>query len=485
MKKTKEITMKKTWFNVSRIFALCFAVLATAQFAFADETQFTKSATSFFNETETFNKESKLLIDNTQEVDTTLLHFENALSVPHKVATALNKLNGTLATIKEMIVVAKQVPQTREQAQNLEKQLDAIKTPVANAAATATKLDKSVEPVRNATNKAETAVAAALDYETAFRTVAITYVDGIEKVILCSDKKTAIEPQTIKLLDGSTASFHPIDLGMHQVNQKYADTVAIPEKALKATIAEITEQIKQLEQILAAVNGLQDQLHPLNDALADLKNVLDKSLGFSFGYPCGPKMCSQRTPYPCGVKTYKKLGVKYPCGTEICHKEVPFTCGVNTCSAKVSMSLSTVINGSDAIEHKIESLLSSTAWKALKTIGVKKYVDDLKKEADKIAKPVLTKLHLNISTKLPDLNIKLTTAKLDTALPQLSLLDGSMIQIGKNINMKNPVFAPDIAKLQLLEKDFANLLKVSGCQAAPTKPSTEMAKRINWRNHKL
>lgn len=481
----KEKAMKKTWFNAGRIVCLCLAVLASAQLTYADEAAFVKSTTSFFKETETFSKESKLLIGNTQEVDTTLLNFEKALIVPHEVATALQQLDHTLTVIKQMIVVAKQVPQTREQALTLEKNIDSIKPSVASAAVNAAKLDKSVEPVRNATNKTESAVATALEYETAFRGFALTYVDGIEAIIQCSDKKPAIEPQTIKILDGSTASFHPIDLGMQQVNQKYAQTVAMPEKALQASINEITEQIKQLEQILASVKGLQGQLQPLNDVLAELKKILDKSVGFSFDYPCGAKICKQSTPYPCGVKMCGGRYTRYPCGTKTCYEDVPYPCGVNTCSAKVSMSLSTVINGADEIERKIESLLSSTAWQALKAIGVKKYVDDLKNQGDALLKPVLSKLHLDIAMKLPDMNFKLTAATLDASLPKFTLLNDPMIQIGKNIDMKNPVFAPEITKLQLLEKDISNLLKTSGCQAAPTKPPVAAPKRIDWKKHKI
>lgn len=409
------------------------------------------------------------------------MNFETALLVPHKVATAMKQLDDTLTLIKKMIVVAKQIPQTREQAIKLEKNVDAIKPPVANAAVTTAKIDKSVEPVRTATNKAETAVASALDFETAFRIFSLAYFDGIEKLIECSNSKQAIEPQTIKILDGSTASFQKIDAGIHQVNQKYAATVAIPEKTLKATIAEISEQLKQLEQILASINGLNDQLKPLNEALAELEKILDKSLGFSFDYPCGAKMCSQRTPYPCGVKFCGGKYTRYPCGTKTCYEEVPYPCGVKTCSARVSMSLSTVINGTDAIERKIESLLSSTAWEALKTIGVKKYVDDLKNQADSLTRPVLNKLHLDMAMNLPDLNIKLSTATLDASLPQFTKFYDPMMQIGTGINMNNPVFAPEITKLQLLEKDILGIMKVSGCQAPPAKPSTVQPKRINWK----
>lgn len=481
---------------------VCFMMMTTAAYGVSadpglekkggdevvDEEGFKKSVTAFFDETKTFTTESKLLIDNTKEVDTALLNVETALSVPSKVATALKTLDVTLANIKQMIVVAKQVPQTRAKAEQLEKNVDAIKPSVAKAAETAAKLDKAVEPVRTATNKTETVVATALDYEIVFRTFALTYFDGINRVIACSNASPAIKAKTqkgtIKILDGSTASFKVIDTGIIKVNQTYASTVAAPENALKATVSEISEQIKQLEQIMASVNGLQDKLNPLNNTLAELRKVLDQSIGFSFEYPCGPKMCTQSTPYPCGTKMCDggKYAPDYPCA-KICYEEVPYPCGVNMCSAKVSMSLSTVISGSDAIQRKIEELLSSTAWEALKTIGVKKYVDDLKNQADSALKPVLSKLNLDIAMTLPDLNIKLDTEKLSASIPKFTAIDNPMTQIGKSIDMKNPVFAPDIAKLQLLDKDRLNIMQGSGCTSPQAQPFTppQPPKRKNWR----
>lgn len=473
--------MAEKWFIAGKISCFCLVLLIFAQFTYADDSSFVKSSTSFFNETETFSKESNLLIDNTQEVDNTLLTFENALSVPHNVATALKRLDDTLTVIKQMLVVAKQVPQTRAKAEKLEKDLDAIKPSVSDAAAKAAKLDLAVEPVRNAVSTTESAAEKALGYENESKDVALLYIEGIEKLIECSTTKPTIEPQTIQILDNSTVAFSTIDKGMKQANQKYAATVALPEKALKATIAEITEQIKKLEQILAGVDGLQAQLQPLNNTLAELKKILDQSIGFSFQYPCGSKMCSQNTPYPCGVKTCKKYGVPYPCGTKICHKEVPYPCGVKMCSARVSMALSTAINGTDAIESKIESLLSSTAWKALKIIGVKKFVDQLEKDANSLTGPVLSKLHLDISTNLPSLDIKLNSATLGTSTQQLTQLYDLLTEFGKSVDISTPTFAPEITKLQLLDKDISSLLKVSGCQAAPAKAAPVKPKRVNWR----
>lgn len=477
--------MAEKWFNAGKISGFCLVLLTIAQFTHADDSAFMKSSTSFFNETETFSKESNLLIDNTQEVDNTLLTFENALSVPHNVATALKRLDDTLTVIKQMLVVAKQVPQTRVKAEKLEKDLDAIKPSVSDAAAKAAKLDLAVEPVRNAVNTAESAAEKVLEYENKSKTVALLYIDGIEKLIECSTTKPTIEPQTIQILDSSTVAFSTIDKGMKQANQKYAATVALPEKALKSTITEITEQIKQLEQMLVAIDGLQTQLQPLNNTLVELKKILDQSIGFSFQYPCGSKMCSQNTPYPCGVKTCKKYGVPYPCGAKICHKEVPYPCGVKMCSARVSMALSTAINGTDAIESKVESLLSSTAWKALKIIGVKKYVDQLQKDANSLTEPILSKLHLDISTNLPNLDIKLNSTTLGASTQQLTQLYDLLTQFGKSVDISTPTFAPEITKLQLLEKDMSSLLKVSGCQAAPAKPAPVTPKRVNWRKFGL
>ena len=471
--------MKSSRLNAGLIAGLCLLGLASAQLTFADDTPFAKSSSAFFKETETFTKESNLLIDNTQEVDNTLLNLENALTIPHKVATALKQLNETLALIKEMVVIAKQVPQTRDAAQTLETNLDAIKKPVAEAADKSAKLDQAVEPVRKATGKAESAAETTLNYENKFRTAALAYINMIELLSPCAESKPNIEPQAIKILDNSTSTFNKIDTGLIQVNQKYAATVSMPEKALKATISQVQEEIKQLEQILNAVDGLQGQLHPLNDALADLKKVMDQQVGFDFEYPCGSKMCSQSTPYPCGAKMCKgKFGVKYPCGTEMCHKEVPFPCGVKMCSEKLHLSVSTVINGADAIEHKIESLLSSTAWQALKTIGVKKYVDDLQKQAESLTKSVTGKLHLNISTKLPDMNFKLNAAILATLTQQLNKFADVIPPIGLGIDINSPSFASEFSKLTAMEKDFPKL----GCQGAPAKPMPAAPKRVNWKN---
>ncbi len=460
---------------------LSLIMLVLAPFTHAEDPPFIKSSTAFYNEADTFRVESNQLIDNTQEVDTFLLNFENALAVPHNVATALKQLNDTLAVVKQAIVVAKQVPQTRDKAQKLEKNLDSIKPPVANAAEKAAEVDRNVEPVRNAASKATAAVETTLENETALRAFAVTYLDLVEKLSECADTKPALEQPTIGILDGSTKSFKKIDQGIKPVNQAYATTVAAPEKTLKAATTKIEEKIKQLEQLLKSVNGLQGQLNPLATPLAELKKVLDQSVGFSFAYPCGTKMCSQSTPYPCGVKICKKYGAKYPCGTKICHKEVPFPCGVNTCSEKVSISVGTVINGADAVEQKIEALLSSTAWEALKVVGVKKYVDELQSKANSLVNPILKKFNLDISTTLPSLDVSIDPTSLTNATHQLTQLAEALTQIGKKIDMSNTTFAPEIKNLDSLQGDITGLLKTSGCQTAAPKAAPLMQKRIIWK----
>jgi len=456
--------MKQTLLHASRHALICLTALVAPHAAQADQSQeFMKSSTAFFTESETFEKESTLLIRNTQEVDDALVKLENALSVPHKLATALKKLDNTLDTIKQMLGVAKLVPQTKTQAENLEQRLNAIHPNVKKAAASAEKFDKSVEPFRDATNMAEEAAATCLVGERTIQQAAFGYVNTVEALANCVEKQPSTEPPAITLLNRSSESFVKINAGMKKANETYDTTVGMPAKALQATIDEILRQVKQMEELLAAVNRLQGDLGPLNDALAELKKVLDQSVSVSFDYPCGPKMCSQKVPYPCGVKTCKKWGASYPCGTKWCDKEAPYVCGVTTCDAGVSMSVGTIINSANEIERKIEAMLSSTAWEALKVIGVSKAVDDLKKKANDVFKPVMSRLRLDFPVDLPNLNLPFDVKPLTDAVPKFTQLGNSMMQFSKIVSLENPAFGPNFGQLEKLKVETTGLLRNAGC----------------------
>lgn len=476
--------MKTTYIGARQAAAgIWLSIMALAPLAYAQEAPYPNAATAFFNETEVFGKQSTLLIDNTQEIDNALLKLENILALQHKAAIALKQLDTTLTTAQQMIVVAKQFPQIRNQAETLETNLNAIHPSVTRAAVSAEKVDVALEPTRVATAKAENATATALDYEGKLRDFGLAYISQVENLTQCVDTHPAMEAPATGILTRSYEGFSRIDKGMAFANQTYASTVGAPAKVVLATVDEISIQVEKLEQMLAAITALQNQLQPLNEPLAELKKILDQSLGFSFQYPCGAKMCSQNTPYPCGVKTCRgKWGVTYPCGTKICHKEVPFPCGVNTCSAGVNMSMSTALNGADAIERKIEAILSSTAWSALKTIGVKQYVDQITHQADALLKPVLGRLNLNISPNLPNLDVSLNSNLLASTLPQFNLLAQKMTDFISVIDMRNPVFAPEIANLNALQIDIGNGLRLNGC-ALPESRMLRSApqQRINWR----
>lgn len=145
------------------------------------------------------------------------------------------------------------------------------------------------------------------------------------------------------------------------------------------------------------------------------------------------------------------------------------------------ISVGTVINGADAVEQKIESLLSSTAWEALKVVGVKKYVDELQSKANSLVNPILKKFNLDISTTLPSLDVSIDPTSLTNATHQLTQLAEALTQIGKKIDMSNTTFAPEIKNLDSLQGDITGLLKTSGCQTAAPKAAPLMQKRIIWK----
>lgn len=474
--------MKKAY-TIARLAACCWLPwIALPHLVHAQETPFMHTSTAFFQESEVFGKESSTLIDNTQSVDNALNTVDTALVLQHNIALALKKLDGTLTSARKLIVVAKQIPQTRAQAEKLAANLDQIQPAVSRAAANAERVDLALEPTRIAVAKAEHATAMALEYEGILRDFGLAYFAQAELLVQCTEARPELEPAATQILERSRMVFSHIDSNMHTVNRTYDATVQAPGQAVLATIDAIAHQIDQLKRLLASVEGLYDQLAPLNDPLAELEKILDQSVGFDFQYPCGAKICKKSTPYPCGVKTCHKWGAPYPCGTKICHKDVPYPCGVQTCNSGVHMSISTVMEGADAIEHKIEALLSSTAWTALKAIGVKQFVDQLKGQADRMLNPVLSKLHLDINPNLPDLNLAVDSVALNNVLARLDSMTQGLNNIAAQLNLNGPTFSTDIGQVNGLRADLENNLRIAGCAPQSAPPLLQRsAPRINWR----
>lgn len=437
-------------------FQLCCALYLTSSLAYgANDEVFMQSANALFDEEKVFEFESKRLMDNTHQVDQALLNFETVLMAEHKTAQALITLDNALTTIEKGLSIAEQVPQTRIEAQKLKKNLETIHKPITSSAKTMSAVDAKVLPLLNATQKAEKVTSKLVKIEDSFRHVSMSYFDTVGLVSQCEH-----DDMIIGIMDHSRMVYMDIDKEIKRINETYDTVKKIPEKSFH----EIRIQLEKIIPFEPPLVRLHNALEPLYHSLNDLEHVLDKRIGVKPGYPCGADVCYREQSYPCGTKMCKKYGASYPCGVKTCTQKVPYPCGVKTCHVDISMSVSDALKGAEAIEHKIESILSSTAYKALKEIGLGSLIKDLENQANALVKPILNKLNLNIDTTLPKLNIDFDLQLIDTGIADIGKFEAELIKLSAILDMRSPTFSPYSQKLDKINIDIKSALNSTRCK---------------------
>lgn len=452
--------MKSVPFRKCLFLKLCSLLVVFSPMLYANtDDDFIKASKGFFNEGEVFSSQSKLLMDNTHQVDQELLDFKNALMLVHRTSQALKTLDSGLNAVNEGLMVAEQVPQTREKAQKLKQDLEKIHKPISNASKTMENIDAKIVPILNITTKAEGVASKLVIGENVFRKAGINYINGVGLVSQCVHDEMIID-----ILNHSRVVYTDIDKEIKRINDTYANVRQIPEK----TMLEILKQIEKIKLIEEPIVRLNEKLKPLYDTLKELSHVLDKRIGVNPGYPCGADICHHDESYPCGTKTCTKhvfgKKVHYPCGVETCTKKVPYPCGVKTCHVEITMSAADALKGADAIEHEIESKLSSTIFKALKAIGLGSIIHDLENQANSLLKPILSKLNLNIDTRLPNLDIDLDTKLLEMGIADIGKFESELEKLGAIVDMRSPTFSPYSQQLDKISVDIKSILNSPRCK---------------------
>ncbi len=453
--------MKSQWFRKSFLVKMvCVASLMGSSLYANIDDDFSNSAKAFFDEGHVFQGESKRLMDNTHQVDKALIDFEHILMVPHRTAQALKSLDSALETIKIVLMAAEQVPEVRMDAEKLKHDLEIIHKPVSEASKTMQKVDAKVVPLLNVTHKAEVVAGKLVTIEDKFRHVGIDFINGVGLVSQCEHDGVIID-----IMNHSRIVYTDIDKEMRRINDTYDNVKKIPERSTQEIAKEI-EKIRVLEEPLVR---LIHQLDPLLGVLNDLRHVLDKRIGVKPGYPCGADICHKEQSYPCGTKTCTKhvFGKKihYPCGVKTCKEKVPYPCGVKTCHVDITMSVSDALKGADAIEHQIEAMLSATAYKALKEIGLGSIIKDLEHQANGLVRPILSKLHLNIDTRLPRLDVDIDMKLIDMGIADITKFEAELEKLGVILDMRSPTFSPYAPKLDKLNLDIKSVLNSPRCHA--------------------
>ncbi len=454
--------MKSGLFNKGFFLRVWCIILATSSFMYADtDAAFMDASKAFSSEGAVFESESKQLMNNTHEVDKALQDFEHILMVPHKTSQALITLDNALTTIKLGLSAAEQVPQTRAQAQKLKQDLESVHKPIASASETMKKVDDKIFPLLKATHKAEVTAAKLVDVEDSFRTIGMNYINTVGKVSQCDH-----DAVVIAILQNSRTVYSDIDKEMKNINNTYDAIKRIPQEAITAITKQI-EKVRLLEEPLVRFNN---QLKPIYDPLNELRRVLDQRIGVKAPYPCGVKTCYHEQSYPCGAKTCKKncglTTCTYPCGVKTCSQKVPYPCGVKSCDVDISMSVADALKGADAIEHKIESILSSTIYTALKEVGLGSIKRELEDKANALVKPVLSALDLHVDTSLPRLDVDFDMKMIEKGIADIAKFEAELAKLSAIIDMHSPTFQPHSVKLEKMYVDMKGILSSPRCQAS-------------------
>lgn len=458
--------------SIIRVLKFFIGVIALSVIANADATDdLRKVSATFFAEEGIFVKESSRLLNNTTEVDQALVNLEQKLLIPHQANTMVQNLDKSMTTVELGLTALEFIPQTKVQAQQFKRSLQAAHKPVSSMATTLQKIDNTIVPLINAVDKAEKVAIQTMDAEERFRNVGIRYSDLLANLISCEHGEISL-----KAVNSSLPIYQDIDGKLKIVNDKYDEAKKVPYEA----IGFITKEMKIVADFAKPAMEINAQLAPLNSVLGEIRVVLDKQIGLpaSVPYVCGVKMCSQQVSYPCGFRTCKRscgfIDCPFQC-PNFCTKEVPYPCGPQTCNVDLSISVADALKGADEIEKIIESKVSGVAFQALKTVGLGNIISQLQNQAQNMIKPLLSKLNLNIDLNLPDPNLNISYDKLVQAKSLIDTLGGSIGDMGMSISIDN-AFKPEVSALMAISSKIKPILdacpKTTQYQE-PIKPAVE------------
>lgn len=399
-----------------------YGLLATSLFLYANTNEeFIKASNGFFAKGKVFQGESTKLMDNTHTVDKNIHEFAAELQEVHKTTTSLIALNNDIATLKLALIVGEIIPQTKAAATKLMTALKLISTPVSKATNTMKNIDKVVAPVIKAAKTANEVTTKLVTAESIFRQKGISYLNDVETLSKQCQGQAAID-----ILNASNIAYAKVDTDLKKINTTYSSATKVPA----AAISVIMKEIKVIKNIEKPIKDLSKIFNVLLKPLNDIKVILDKKVNLTVPYVCGVKTCQKSTSYPCGTKKcHKKVmgkKIKYACGVKTCQKNISYPCGTKECKVNLSLSVADIIQDVNALENKIEKMISGVAYQALKAAGLGNAIKTLKAEAEKLMASAMKALHLNIKIKLPSLavglNLKaLNLSKLANELQKIEL----------------------------------------------------------------
>ncbi len=284
--------------------------------------------------------------ERVEKVDQELEEARRDLAKTKEIYENLDKLNTALEVASTLLASVTIVPTIGVAASALKKTIDLTRYPVDKATDAARVLESISQELRakiyrveEQVEKVDHKLLSTLNTQNDFQVLLGDAQSCIDSLSTSNSSKAELLEQ----IEAASAIANPVVRNLDSAQKTFLEgIISVENQTLKAE-----EQINKLFQLDAAINQALSELNPMIKALEDIKQALKKTVRVPYGIT--PKMCKG------------KWGIPYPCGTPV----------------YFSFSVMQILEGPSRI--------------------IKPVMDLLNKEVDKILRPLLRKLNLDIN----------------------------------------------------------------------------------------
>ncbi|PSN19582.1 hypothetical protein C7271_06585 [filamentous cyanobacterium CCP5] len=284
--------------------------------------------------------------DRVEYVDRELEEARRDLAKTKEVYENLDNLSTALEIASSLLASVTVVPSIGVAASALKKTIDLTRYPVDKATDAARFLESiskemraKIYQVEEKVEKVDQKLLSLLNTQNDFLTV----LGDAQSCIDSLPASASIRAELVEQIETVSATLNPIVRNLDSAQKSFLEQIIYVENKIK----KVDEELNRLFQIDDAVKRVRRELQPMINTLEDIKRALKKTISVPYGIT--PKICKGR------------WGIPYPCGKPIYYR--------------------------------------FTVWQILTGPGklIKPVMDLFNREVDKILRPLLRKLNLNIN----------------------------------------------------------------------------------------
>lgn len=284
--------------------------------------------------------------DRVEYVDRELEEARRDLAKTKEVYEHLDDLSTALEIASSLLASVTVVPTIGIAASALKRTIDLTRYPVDKATDAARFLESiskemraKIYQVEEKVEKTDQKLLSVLNTQNDFLTVLSNAQSCIDSLPTSTSKRAELVEQ----IEAVSATLNLVVRNLDSAQKTFLEQIIYVEKKIKKA----DDELSRLFQIDDAVERVQSELQPMIDTLEEIKRALKKTISIPYGVT--PKMCKG------------KWGIPYPCGKPIYYR--------------------------------------FTVWQILTGPGklIKPVMDLFNREVDKILRPLLRKLNLNIN----------------------------------------------------------------------------------------